>query len=107
MDLLRILAIDKVIEWLIKLKNPPTDESARKMAHDLKFLYLLGVELIPPFFFLILEPFQRTTCYSSSCVDEMIFYVYSRYTIILGESVFRAIKMAYSRSKNKILELVA
>ena len=98
-DLLRYLVIDKIIEWLIKLKNPPTDESARQMAHNLKFFFLLGIELIPPFFFLVLEPFMRTTCYSSSCIDEMIFYVYSRYIIILGESIFRALKMAYSQSK--------
>jgi hypothetical protein len=39
--------------------------------------------MIPPFFMLILEPFQQTSCYANACEDELVFYIYSRYVFIL------------------------
>jgi hypothetical protein len=53
-DLLTLLATDRIIRILIKFKNPPTDESVRKLDHNIRFFYLLGIELIAPFFFLVL-----------------------------------------------------
>ena len=39
---------------------------------------MIGIELIPPAFFLIIEPFSVTSCYSNTCRDELLFYIYSR-----------------------------
>ena len=67
-DLVNYLVLDKITSLLIKIKNPPTDESARLMGHRFKFIFILGTELIPHFFFLVLEPFMGTTCFARSCV---------------------------------------
>ena len=104
-DVFRIMATDFIISQLIVLRNPPTDEHSRQLSHRFQFYYLLGIELIAPFFFLILEPIQGTTCYSSSCVRELSFYVYARYLIILGETLLRTVKLFWDRSKSKLLSL--
>lgn len=40
--------------------------------------------MIPPFFLLILEPFSATSCYANNCEQELSFYIYSRYIIMLA-----------------------
>lgn len=67
-DFFQALATDRVIKLLILLKNPASDEQSREIAHGLRFYYLLGIELIAPFFLLILEPFLQTSCYSKNCI---------------------------------------
>jgi hypothetical protein len=54
---------------MIYLQNPPSDEDERQWKDSLTFFYLLTIEMIPPFFLLILEPFSRTSCYANSCED--------------------------------------
>jgi hypothetical protein len=54
---------------MIYLQNPPSDEDERQWKDSLTFFYLLAIEMIPPFFLLILEPFSRTSCYANSCED--------------------------------------
>jgi hypothetical protein len=83
MDLLRFFATDHIMEFLVFLKNPPTDEDARTYAHNFRFFYLFGIELIGPFFFYILEPFNNNSCYARSCINEILDYAYCRYLIKL------------------------
>ena len=89
MDLLRYFATDHIIDLLVQIKNPPTDEDARSQGHNFRFFYLLGIEMIAPIFFLIIQPFQNTNCYSKDCNKQIEYYVYSRYLIKLFEVLLR------------------
>lgn len=48
------LLVNKVIDFMVYLQNPPSDEDERKWQDTLTFFYLLAIEMIPPFFMLIL-----------------------------------------------------
>ena len=71
MDLLRSLATDHIIDLLVLIRNPPSDEDSREYGHVFRFYYLLGIELIAPAFFLLIEPLQNTSCYSKNCNKEI------------------------------------
>ena len=101
------MLVDKIIYLLIRMKNPPSDESARQMRHHIKFTYLVGIELIGPFFFLVYEPFTGTTCFAVSCLDQIKFYVYARFFIVLGIAIVKTIIVFYSKSKATLKELLA
>jgi hypothetical protein len=53
-DLAAILATNRLIALMVRLQNPPTDEEEEDWRSTLRFFYLIGLELIPPFFFFIL-----------------------------------------------------
>lgn len=88
-DLLALLATDRIIRLLVRLQNPPTDEEESQWVETLTFFYLFGLELVPPAFFLFLEPFNDTSCYADSCISEIELYVYSRIIITFLVSIAR------------------
>jgi hypothetical protein len=53
-------------------------------------------------FFLVIEPFSNTSCYSKSCINEIQFYVYSRYIFILFEVLVRTVMLFLNKSKTTI-----
>jgi hypothetical protein len=72
----------RIISLFIKILNPSTDEHERKLVKMLMFHYLLGIEMIGPLFFLIIEPINGTSCYSDSCEQEFFYYVSTRYLFV-------------------------
>ena len=60
---------DKVVWVMTKIQNPSSDIVERDLRSFFTFYYLFIIETIPIFFFLIFEPFNRTTCFSTSCDD--------------------------------------
>ena len=77
-ELVRIVIYRHLVRFLIFFKDPASDDDGRKLEHFFKFYYIFGIEMIPPLFFLIIEPFSNTSCFAKSCIDEIQFYVYSR-----------------------------
>ena len=51
--------------------------------------------MIPPFFMLILEPFENTSCFANSCQSELTLYIYSRYVFIVGVVAVRLIYVIF------------
>jgi RsiW-degrading membrane proteinase PrsW (M82 family) len=92
---------------MVYLQNPPSDEDERKWEDTLTFFYLLAIEMIPPFFMLILEPFKSTSCYADSCQSELIFYIYSRYVFVLGIVLVKFIYvLVFSYLRRKMQKLL-
>ena len=65
--LFNLLLSKRIIRAMTWLKNPSSDEEERWYIDQFTFFYVLGIELMGPFFLLILEPFSGTNCYSDSC----------------------------------------
>jgi len=57
----------RIVQLLIFIKNPSTEAIERDLKSFFTFYYLLAIEIIPIFFFFIIEPFSGTSCYSVSC----------------------------------------
>ncbi len=53
-ELLFLFATHHIISLMVWLQNPPSDEDERENYASLSFFYLIGLELIPLCFFLII-----------------------------------------------------
>ena len=53
-ELFKLIVTDKLMQALVLFMNPPSYDDARELVHEANFFYLLGIELIPPLFFLII-----------------------------------------------------
>lgn len=73
-----------IVNFMIFIKNPPTDQIERHQRSYFTFYYLLVMECIPIFFFFILEPFRQTSCYADNCSNEYKLYIYARFLFNLG-----------------------
>jgi hypothetical protein len=105
-ELVQMVTYRHLVRFLIFFKDPASDDDARKLEHFFKFYYVFGIEMIPPLFFLIIEPFANTSCFSKSCINEIRFYAYSRYTAILFEVFVRTITgyiIKYQAKAQKVL----
>jgi len=84
-----------LINLMIYMQNPPSDEVEKDWKDTLLFFYLIGIELIAFFFFFILEPFQNNSCYTDNCQDEMVYYVYSRCVISFVIAILQLIYIIF------------
>jgi len=105
-EFVRILLFDQFVRLIIFFKDPASDDDARRLAQLFKFTYIFGIEMIPPLFFLVIEPFAGTSCFSKSCIDEIRYYVYSRYTALLFEVLIRTVKGFIIKYKVKALKSI-
>jgi hypothetical protein len=106
-DIFKIQMYDKVVALLIWIKNPSSDVVERSLRSFFTFYYLLLIEVIPLVFFFIIEPLQRTSCYSVNCDDEFYYYIYARFLfniIMVCINFARAALILVRKAKNKIKE---
>lgn len=106
-DIFKIKLYGKIVSFMIYIKNASSDVVERNLKSFFTFYYLLVIELIPIFFFLMLEPFLRTTCYAFSCEHEFYYYLYARFLfnfIMVGFSVIQVIWIMMKRTKEIIEE---
>ena len=97
----------RIIKFLIFIKNPSTEVIERDLKSFFTFYYLLAIELVPIFFFFIIEPFAGTSCYSASCDLEFERYIYAH--LILSSAVIgvQLVKVfIFGRARDKLLQMV-
>lgn len=82
-------------EFLTKLENIPTQNLHRNSVNSKNSLFLIGIEMIPLIFFFLFQPLKGTSCYSSSCYDQLTQYIYSRYLITFVILGFKLLTFIY------------
>jgi hypothetical protein len=81
-DIFKLKLYGQVVDLMLLIKNPTSDDVERDLRSFFTFYYLLVIELIPiAFFFFIESILARASCYSVSCDDEFNDYIYARFLI--------------------------
>ena len=103
-ELVEFFLLNRIINLIIWFKDPASDDDARSLSHEFKFFYLMGIELVAPLFLMVVEPFSNTSCFSKKCVNEVLYYAYVRYMVILIELIIRSVNLCLIKSKATLKE---
>ena len=59
-------------------------------------MYSVGIELLGPLLLIVIYPTAGNHCYEVFCINELFFYVYSRYIILIAGLLFELITTLYT-----------